>query len=412
MVRGAARAVLGGAGALLLLGCQAEAAPGPGAQAGSLVVGCAPVAVFTSGQDGYHTFRIPALVTAAQPGSGGSVLIAFAEGRRHSEADSGDVDVVERRSTDGGCTWSPMERVSDAGTDTVGNPAPVVDGRSGRVVLLTTRNAGTAQEQQIMSGAVSPKDSRRVYVQSSADAGATWSRPREITDQAKLPGWRWYATGPGHGVALTEGPHAGRLVVGADHSDTPPAGSRDTGTEWRYSAGNSLLSDDGGATWRIGYVDPADDDGINVNETAVAQLPDGRLYFAARDQNGRAPGNQAHAWSSDGGASVEAPFRQNTGVTAPMVKASVLQTDDGSGTGPLLMAAPSDARERVGMGVRVSHDGGAGWSAARRLSSAPAAYSDLAQLDRDRVGLLYETGVRSAYESIVFTRLSLPALDG
>ncbi|MFF3563927.1 exo-alpha-sialidase [Streptomyces sp. NPDC002574] len=412
MVRGAVRAALGGAGALLLLGCQAQASPGAGAEADPLEVGCAPVAVFTSGEGGYHTFRIPALVEAAEPGSGKPVLIALAEGRRHSEADYGDVDVVERRSTDGGCSWSPLERVSDAGTDTVGNPTPIVDSRRGRVVLLTTRNAGTTAEQQIMAGTVPPRDSRRVYVQSSADAGATWSRPREITDQVKLPGWRWYATGPGHGVALTKGPHEGRLVAGADHSVTPPAGSHDTGEEWRYCGGNSLISDDGGVTWRIGYVDPAGDDRINVNETAVAQLPDGRLYFGARDQNGKAPGNQAHAWSSDGGASVEAPFSESAGVTAPMVKASLLQTDDGRGTGPLLMAAPSDAQERVGMGVRVSRDGGATWSAARRLSSAPAAYSDLAQLDRDRVGLLYETGAGSPYESIVFTGLSLPVLGG
>jgi sialidase-1 len=52
-----------------------------------------PVDVFVSGRDGYHTFRIPAVVRAAD-----GTLIAFAEGRKHSRGDAGDIDLVCRRS--------------------------------------------------------------------------------------------------------------------------------------------------------------------------------------------------------------------------------------------------------------------------------------------------------------------------
>ena len=57
--------------------------------------------VFTAGQDGYHTYRIPAIVVTTN----GTVL-AFCEGRKNGRGDSGDIDTLLRRSTDGGKTWS------------------------------------------------------------------------------------------------------------------------------------------------------------------------------------------------------------------------------------------------------------------------------------------------------------------
>ncbi|MFC8824292.1 exo-alpha-sialidase [Streptomyces sp. NPDC057137] len=364
-----------------------------------------------SGEAGYDTFRIPAVVAVKEPGSGRDVLVAFAEGRRLGKADHGDVDVVRRRSYDGGCTWSELRPVADAGQDTLGNPAPVAVGDGGRLVLLTTRNGGDATESAIMTGQVAPEDGRRVFVQSSPDAGATWSAPREITAQVKRADWRWYATGPGHGVELTAGPDAGRLVVGANHSVAPADGSTDTGAEPRYYAGHSLLSDDGGETWRIGYVDAAGDGTHHVNETAVAQLPDGTVYFNARDQKGSAPGNRVHAWSRDGGATLDAPFEAVASITAPPVQGSLLQVGgDAPDAAPLLMAAPADPRDRAWMTVRTSLDGGATWSDGYRLSDAKAAYSDLVRLDAEHVGILYETGSTTPYAAIRFTPLPVTSL--
>src|SRR5437762_12870400 len=85
------------------------------------------VVVFAGRQDGYHTFRIPAVITTAK-----GTLLAFCEGRKNSTSDSGDIDVVLRRSTDGGATWSPLQLVADAGPDTIGNPCPVLDRTTGR----------------------------------------------------------------------------------------------------------------------------------------------------------------------------------------------------------------------------------------------------------------------------------------
>jgi len=90
------------------------------------------VEVFRAGEGGYHTYRIPALIRSVK-----GTLLAFCEGRKNSASDTGDIDVLLRRSTDGGKTWQPTQKVADMGADTVGNPAPVVERQSGAIVLLT-----------------------------------------------------------------------------------------------------------------------------------------------------------------------------------------------------------------------------------------------------------------------------------
>ncbi|MFD0382088.1 hypothetical protein ACFQ2B_05625 [Streptomyces stramineus] len=85
----------------------------------------------------YSCFRIPALVTTAR-----GTLLAFAEGRKGNCGDATDIDLVLKRSTDGGRTWGPLLIVDEGLGDTHGNPAPVVDRATGRVVVVTTYNAG------------------------------------------------------------------------------------------------------------------------------------------------------------------------------------------------------------------------------------------------------------------------------
>jgi sialidase-1 len=356
--------------------------------------GCVSVP-FVSGTEGYHTFRIPAVVRA-----GNGTVLAFAEGRVESAGDTGAIRTVLRRSSDGGCTWGPLSVVSDNGDATAGNPAPVVL-RNGDVVLLTTRN-GRVTEKEIMSGTVSAVDSRRVFVQRSTDSGRSWSPAREITDVAKKADWRWYATGPGHAIVL----RSGRIVVPANHSSAPPAGSTDIGTEARYYGGHDLVSDDGGRTWRIGFTEDRGDAGVASNETTVAQLPDGRLYFNSRNQGSAA--NRVDAYSTDGGATLAAPYEPQPALTIPKVQGSVLQT-----VRPdlLLFSGPSNATARRAMAIRASGDGGRTWRQTLRISDAPAAYSDLVQLSGSTVGLLYETGAAGTYETITFRQVPMKDLD-
>jgi sialidase-1 len=352
---------------------------------------------YTSGAEGYSAFRIPAVV-ATRSGD----LLAFAEGRLAGLGDAGNIDTVLKRSTDGGCSWGPLQVVHDSDVNTAGNPAPVL-AADGRLVLLTTYNGGSATENAILRGAVPAEQSRRVFVQHSTDDGASWSEPREITADTKLPHWRWYATGPGHAIRLAHGAHAGRLVVPANHSSAPPAGSVDLGSEAKYYGGHSLYSDDNGQTWQIGYIDDNPDGYLNVNETTAAELPDGRVYFNTREHNGTAPGNRADAYSADGGQTLQLPFRPQTTLVGPVVQGSVLQLSGPNA--PLLYAGPAEPAARATMTIRVSTDAGATWRSAVALSGLPAAYSDLIQVDANTVGVLYETGNFGANETITFRRL-------
>ncbi|WP_055489934.1 exo-alpha-sialidase [Streptomyces sp. TP-A0356] len=367
--------------------------------------GCTSSVPYTAGRDGYAAYRIPATVTTRT----GTVL-AFAEGRRRGTGDTGDIDVVLRRSFDGGCTWDPLTVVAAGKGDTRGNPAPVVDPRTGRIVLVTSYNSGAVTEAQIMRGEVTPAQGRRVFVQTSGDEGRHFTAPREITARVKRPDWRWYATGPGHAVALTRGPHAGRLVVPANHSAAPPKGSSDTGREAKYYGGHAIYSDDGGRTWHLGFVDGAYDGHANANESSAAQLPDGTLYFNARNQNGTNPGHRLDSYSGDGGETLDRPYAvQHTLDDVPVVQGSVLQLHGRHA--PLLFSGPSVPTARRAMAIWRSTDRGATFTKALTLSRQRAAYSDVVQLADGRIGVLYETGTTGTYDRIEFRRIPLPDVE-
>ena len=163
-------------------------------------------AVFSAGQAGYHTFRIPAVI-----GTKHGSLLAFCVGRKSGRGDSADIDLVLRRSFDGGRTWQPIQLVWDDGQNTCGNPCPVVDQRDGTIWLLLTHNLGDDSEAEIVDGR--SRGSRTCWVCNSRDDGASWTKPIEITLKVKQPDWTWYATGPGIGIQLA----GGRLVIPCDN---------------------------------------------------------------------------------------------------------------------------------------------------------------------------------------------------
>jgi sialidase-1 len=360
------------------------------AAAGDLVEAPAPVAddaLWQSGQGGYHTYRIPAL--GATPAG---TLLAFCEGRKNGAGDSGDIDLLLRRSTDGGATWSAPQVIWDDGANTCGNPCPVVDAASGTVVLLSTWNDGRDHERQIIAG--ESRDTRRVFVLRSSDEGRSWSPPQEITADAKAEGWTWYATGPGNGIQLERGAHAGRLVVPCDHIEA--------GTG-RYRS-HCLLSDDGGRSWRRGAATPGD----AVNECAVVELEDGSLLLNMRNYD-RDQRTRQVARSVDGGASWR-DQRHDPVLIEPICQASLIRAR----TGPdrpevLLFANPASREGRVRMTVRLSADGGATWPSEVVLHAGPSAYSSLAAHPTAGLFCLFEGGEASPYEALVLRPVRLGA---
>ncbi len=337
--------------------------------------------VYVSGEDGYHTYRIPSVVATSD-----GTLLAFAEGRRGGRGDAGDIDLVLKRSQDRGRTWSSMRVIGDNGPNTWGNPCPVIDRASGTIWLLTTQNRGDDTEQAILDG--TSRAGRTVWLMRSTDAGMTWSEPVEITAQVKRPDWTWYATGPGIGI-LTR---TGRIVVPANHA---LAGSREHRSHVFYS-------DDRGASWRLGGVSAP-----GTNESQVVELADGRLMLNMRNHPPNAVNHRAVATSGDGGLSWS-EVRYDGTLVEPPAQASLLRfsTRSSHDRDRLLFANPAGPR-RENMTVRLSYDEGGTWPVSRLVHAGPAAYSSLAVLPDMTVGLLYERGAASPYEKVTLAMFDL-----
>jgi sialidase-1 len=346
----------------------------------------AATALFQSGQGGYHTYRIPALAVTAR----GTVL-AFCEGRKGGSGDAGDIDLLLKRSTDGGAAWSEQQILWDDGPNTCGNPCVVVDGDTGAVWLLCTWNRGEDRESQIIEQ--TSRDTRRVFVLHSEDEGRSWSRPVEITADVKRPDWTWVATGPGSGIQLRGGAAKGRLVVPGDHIE---AGSRDY-----YS--HVIYSDDHGKSWQLGGRTPKP----QVNECQVAELADGRLVLNMRNYHPAQRRRQV-ATSRDGGVTWQ-DQRFDPALVEPVCQAALEYLPPAENRpGTLLFINPADAERRVRMTLRASFDEGQTWPHETLLHAGPSAYSDLALLADGQVACAYEAGERGAYGAIVFRLVPAP----
>jgi sialidase-1 len=327
--------------------------------------------------DGYTSYRIPALIVSAK-----GTLLAFCEGRS-AESDTANIDILLRRSTDGGRTWSPRQTVWDAGGDVAGNPAPVVDRSTGVIWLLMTSNPSTVPESLIVAG--SDLGTRTVWITHSRDDGVTWAAPTEITRFVKRSDWTWYATGPGNGIQLK----SGRLVIPCDHYVR--------GTRARHS--HVIYSDDHGKSWQIGGV--AEE---GPNESAAAELADGSIVLNMRSYHGKH--RRAVARSRDGGVTWS-PISFDEALIEPVCQASLIRAGKGNA---LLFSNPA-SEKRENLTVRLSKDGGRTWTRSRVLHAGPAAYSSLALLRGGAVGCLYERGERRPYERITFARFPLSLLQ-
>jgi len=337
--------------------------------------------IFKSGTEGYSIFRIPAIVTT----NSGKIL-AFAEGRVNSGSDTGDIDMVMRSSEDGGKTWSPLKIIWNDGDNVCGNPAPVVDSKTGEIHLLMTWNLGEDHERDIIDG--KSEDTRRVFVASSSDDGKSWSTPGEITASVKLENWTWYATGPCHGIQLKYGTNTGRLVIPCDHIES--------GTKKYYS--HIIYSDDHGKTWQLGGTTPQD----QVNECTVAEFPNGKLLLNMRNYD-RTQKSRKISYSEDGGLSWSA-IQSDTALIEPICQASVLFSEENKS---LWFLNPANENTRTNMTLKLSNDLGKKWSTVKVLNSGASAYSDLTLIDRNTLGCLYEGGRFSPYEGIVFTTFEI-----
>ncbi|MDL5510884.1 sialidase family protein [Arenibacter sp. M-2] len=344
--------------------------------------------IFEGGKEGYQCFRIPAVVTTVK-----GAILAFAEGRKNGCSDTGSIDLVMKRSTDGGETWGKLEVLWHDEGNTCGNPSPVVDRTTGDIFLLSTWNLGEDHESEII--AQKSKDTRRVFVLKSENDGKSWSRPVEITTDVKLPNWTWYATGPGSGIQILGGKYKDRLVIASDHIEAV--------TKKYYS--HTIFSDDHGATWELGGSTPLD----QVNECEVVELSDHRLLLNMRNYDRQMSSRQL-AYSDDGGESWKDMYHHES-LIEPICQASTLRFDF-MGQVYILFTNPADIKNRINMTLRLSSDDGKSWPIEKQIFPGPSAYSDLTARDGESLGILYEGGRDSAYQGIIWETVNIRELLG
>jgi len=341
---------------------------------------------FYSGMNGYHAFRIPTLIKTK------NTLIAFAEGRKNSTSDFGDIDIVYRRSFDAGNSWEPMQILYDLDTMAVQNPVPIYVKKENKVVFLF--NTTSMSEHDVLNKDYELKDERKAYLTSTLDEGLTWATPKNITRDVKEKHWRWHAIGPVHGIELKHGENAGRLVA-------PVAISIEKGNTAYCMA--LIYSDDSGNNWKIGAVDENLNDAVRGNETTIAELPDGRIYVNTRDHTGgSAEKNRGETFSLDGGLTFQEPIIESDKFPSPIVQASLLSWEGEKEL--LLFSTPSTLNKRENLIVMSSDDNAEKWETLFSVHKGFSAYSDMAQLDETTLGVIYET---DEYKKIKFQRITL-----
>ncbi|WP_448700082.1 exo-alpha-sialidase [Mucilaginibacter sp. AW1-3] len=343
--------------------------------------------IFKSGENGYSCFRIPALICTKKGN-----LLAFAEGRKNDCGDSGDIDLVIKRSADNGKTWSKLQVVWSDSTNTCGNPVPVQDQSTGRIWLLSTWNLGPDHEKQINDGTA--KKGRCVFTLHSDNDGVTWSAPAEITAQVKKSDWTWYATGPCHGLQITVGKFAGRLVIPVNHVENKP----------RRNFAHVIYSDDHGATWHLGANTPQ----AEMNETTVAEISGGRLMLNMRNGN-RAIRTRHTSISPDGGLTWSA-IETDTTLIEPVCQGSLLSYFYTKNKPTLFFINPANTKSRRNVTLRMSEDDGKTWKYNMVLYPGFSAYSDIAVLNKHTIACLFEAGYAKANEGIVFKTVGYPDL--
>jgi sialidase-1 len=356
--------------------------------------------MFSPGMLRVPVFRIPSLLTLPE-----GVCLAFAEARPHLH-DSGVIDLVLRRSTDHGRTWAPARVILEGGmigaarNATVGNPTAVFDRRKKVVWLLLCSNHADDAEWQIHARA--GRESRRVWVTSSADLGKTWAKPHEITKGVKHQSWTWYATGPGVGVQLENG----RLLVPCNHAEDVHEPDCPYLVHQRRSrmVSHAIYSDDHGKTWHVGGI-AAD----HTNECCLAALPSGRVLLNCRDWSGRF--QRVKQFSTDGGLTFKGAQHDPTliepepqGCQGSMIAVAKHPSEPDAGgaagdKGIVFFCNPSSDRREM-LTVRRSDDGGATWSRAFCLEEGPSAYSCLGLTHDGYLGVLYERGGQISFARI------------
>lgn len=369
-----------------------------------------------NGDDGYVINHIPGVVVTAR----GTVLCWWeARKRQHDWA---AIDILMRRSTDDGRSFSAARKIADVPGPKAKNPAALrlksTDPREvtyNNPVIIADRD-GTVHMLFCL-------EYMRCFYQRSTDDGLSFSKPVEITGVFEkfrpFHDWKVLATGPDHGIQLQNG----RLIVPVWLSDGTG------GNAHRPSVTATIYSDDHGATWKAGDVAvPNTPEWINPNETAAVQLADGRVMLNVRNES---PAHRRLVTISPDGATRWSTPKFDPALLEPICMAGLvrLSTTTGSDKNRILFSnpnnlesakskgppAPGKSRDRKNLSIRLSYDEAATWPVCKTLEPGTSAYSDLAVTKSGAILCFYGRAELPTFagDRLTLARFNLPWLtDG
>ena len=346
------------------------------ATSAALAAGIERHEVFTADSGGYAIYRIPGIVVTGR----GSVL-AYCEARKSDRGDWNAIDIVMRRSADGGRTFDAMRSIASVPGPHQKNPVALAQGlaATGDVTYNNPVMIPDRRRSDVVH-MVFNLEYMRAFYQRSENGGRSWSKPVEIT-AALDPfrpeyDWKVLATGPGHGIQLRNG----RLLI-------PIWLSTGTGGHaHRPSVVATIFSDNGGAGWQRGEIAiPNTEEWVNPNETALVELSDGRVMLNARSESKAR--RRLVSISADGARGWSRPVFDDA-LPEPICFGSLARHP----LAGLLFINPDNPVDRLrrNVTVRLSRDGGQTWPVKRSLEPGGSGYADIAVAKDGAVLSLYE----------------------
>ncbi|QZT26838.1 discoidin domain-containing protein [Streptococcus dysgalactiae] len=239
--------------------------------------------------------------------------------------------------------------------------------------------------------------SNYIWMSYSDNDGKTWSSPQDITASLRNPDLKFLGVGPGTGITLTYGKHAGRIIV--------PAYTTNWTSHLKGSQSSRVIySDDHGKTWQLGeavndnrrlghgrviHSKNMNDEKAQNTESVAVELKNGDLKLFMRNLTDKLQ----VATSKDGGQTWEATVEEYSEVPDAYVQLSAIRVEHGDKEYVLLVNANGPGRNRVAGHARlaeVQSDGRLKWLHHRLIQDGSFAYNSVQQVDEDTFGVLYE----------------------
>ena len=353
------------------------------------------VGVRHAGNDGSASFRIPGLVTTNK-----GTLLGVYDVRYNSSVDLQEyVDVGLSRSTDGGKSWEKMRLPLSFGEygglpkaqNGVGDPSILVDTQTNTVWVVAAWTHGMGNQRAWWSShsGMDINHTAQLVLAKSTDDGKTWSKPINITEQVKDPSWYFLLQGPGRGITMSDG----TLVFPTQFIDST-----------RVPNAGIMYSKDRGKTWKMHNMART-----NTTEAQVAEIEPGVLMLNMRDNRG---GSRAVALTKDLGKTWTEHPSSRKALQEPVCMASLIHVDAKDNIlnkDLLLFSNPDTTKGRNHITIKASLDKGLTWLPEHQIMLDEAegwGYSCLTMIDKETIGILYESSVaHMTFQAVKLTDL-------